>query len=131
MLANAAGCTRWPKMAQPHDENRHLLEYTGPKNNSAAASSLPIAPNPAATWVADFIEPTNVVMPPALDTLGDNCEGAVKAPNNTVCCDVSSGLWIPAPVVRDGATASTANPACPISTGIGSGGVGAGSGVIK
>jgi len=131
MLANTAGCTRWPKMAQPHDENRRLLEYTSPNNNSAAASSLPIAPNPAATWVVDFIEPTNVVMPPALDILGGNCEGAVQAPNNTVCCDVSSGFWIPAPVVRDGATASSVNPACPTSTGVGSGGVGAGSGVIN
>ena len=118
-------------MAQPHDQFRHLLEYAGPNDTSAAASSLPIAPDPAATQVVDFVEPTNVVMPPALDILGDNCGGAVQAPNNTVCCDVSSGLWKPVPVVRDGPAMSTGNPACPTSTGVGTGGVGAGSRLIN
>ncbi len=45
-------------MSQPHDEFRHLLEYTAPNNASAAASSLAIAPDAAATQPLDFSETT-------------------------------------------------------------------------
>lgn len=115
-LANTAGCTRWPRMAQPHDQFRHLLDYTSLDNDSAAASSLPIAPNPAATQVVDFIEPTNVAIPFSLNILGNNCQSALQAPNNTVCCDVNSGYWVLASSVSDVAATSTGNPACPAST---------------
>lgn len=61
-LANVAGCTSWPKMAQPHDQFRHMLEYAAPGNMSAAASSLPIAPDAAATQPVDSIEVTNALI---------------------------------------------------------------------
>lgn len=105
-------------MQQPHDELRRLLEV--PANSSDTNTTLPI-----------FFEiPSSVPVPPDINTLQDFCNDAVYAPNATVYCDESTGLWVSAPVIRDGSPASTVGASCPQSTG-GTGGVGGGSGVIN
>jgi len=45
----------------------------------------------------------------------DYCSEAMQAPNATVCCDMSSGLWAPAPVIRDGPATGLVSAACPSS----------------
>lgn len=105
-------------MQKPHDELRRLME--SPANSSDINNTLPV-----------YSEiPLSVPQTPDLNTLQDFCNDAVYAPNATVCCDESTGLWIPAPVVRDGPAASLVTASCPHSTG-GTGGVGGGSGMIN
>ena len=113
-----AGCNRFPDMTEPHDEFRRLLE--APVNASDTNAIQPIY----------YEIPSTVPIPPALDALQDFCNDAVYAPNATVCCNEDTGLWAPAPVIRDGPAASLVSASCPATTG-GSGGVGAGSGVIN
>ena len=107
-------------MAQPHDQFRHMLEYDPANNSSAAASSSPIAADRSATQPVDDIVPSNFPSSPALNTLMDDCSGAIYAPTNTVCCDVSSGLWkpvpVPVPVPADVSATVTGYPLCPTST---------------
>lgn len=118
LTAVQAGCTNFPNMQKPHDELRRLLE--GPVNSSYTNTTQSI-----------YSEiPSTVPIPPDLDTLQDFCNDAVYAPNATVCCDESTGQWVPAPVIRDGPAASSVSASCPSETG-GTGGVGAGSGVIN
>lgn len=113
-----AGCTNFPNMQKPHDELRRLLEE--PTNSNDSNATLPI-----------YSEiPSSVPVPPDLNTLQDFCNDAVYAPNATVCCDENTGLWVPAPVIRDGPAASSVSASCPQISG-GTGGVGAGSGVIN
>lgn len=105
-------------MQEPHDELRRLLEI--PADSSDTNTTMPI-----------FVEiPSSVPMPPGLNVLQGFCNDAVYAPNATVCCDESTGLWVPAPVIRDGPAASLVSASCPQNTG-GAGGVGAGSGFIN
>lgn len=118
MVAVQAGCISFPNMEKPHDELRHLLEV--PTNPSDTNVSVPL--------YAEL--PSSMPIPPDLDTMQNFCNDAVYAPNTTVCCDESTGLWVPAPVIRDGPAASFVSASCPASTG-GTGGVGAGSGVIN
>lgn len=141
-----ARCTEFPNMGKPHDDFRRLFE--APYNstdllgtaanstnllevsNNYNSSSLTTITNLNATK-AFFLEIPLVPIPSTLDsTAQDDCNDKTLAPNNTVCCDQESGLWVPAQVVRDGPLASMANPACPANTG-GTGGVGAGSGIIN
>ena len=104
--------------APPHDEFRRLLK--GSAISNATNITLPI-----------YSEiPASVPRPPDLNTLQDFCNGAVYAPNGTVCCDENTGLWVTASVIRDGAGAGSLSASCPPKTG-GTGGVGAGSGVIN
>lgn len=113
-----AGCTNFPNMQNPHDELRHLLEICA--NCSESNTTLPI-----------YSEiPPSVPVPPDLNTLQGFCNDAVYAPNATVCCDESTGLWMPAPVIRDGPAASSVSASCPQNTG-GTGGADEGSGVIN
>ena len=51
----------------------------------------------------------------------DYCSEAMELPNATVCCDMSSGLWVAAPVIRDSAATESVSAACP-NSGDGSGG---------
>lgn len=105
-------------MERPHDELRRLLE--APLNASDTNDTVPL-----------YSEiPGAVPVPPDLNTLQNFCNDAVYAPNGTVCCDESTGLWIPAPVIREGRETSSLSANCPQNTG-GTGGVGAGSGVIN
>lgn len=113
-----AGCTNFPNMQKPHDELRRLREVS--INSSDTNTTLPVY----------FEIPSSVPIPPDINTLQDFCNDAVYAPNATVCCDESTGLWVPAPVIRDGPAASSVSASCPQSTG-GTGGVSAGSGVIN
>lgn len=105
-------------MQKPHDELRHLLEVS--INSSGTNTTLPLY----------FEIPSSVPVPPDINTLQDFCNDAVYAPNETVCCDENTGLWVAAPVIRDGSAASSVSARCPQSTG-GTGGVGAGNGVIN
>ena len=118
MVAVQAGCTSFPNMQKPHDEFRHLLEV--PINSSETNATLPIS--------SEIVSSVRVM--PDLNPLQDFCNDAVYAPNATVCCDESTGLWMPAPVIRDGPAASSMSASCPQSTG-GTGGLGVGSGVIN
>ncbi|CAD6591956.1 MAG: hypothetical protein ASARMPRED_005880 [Alectoria sarmentosa] len=113
-----AGCTNFPNMQKPHDELRRILEV--PANSSNTNTTQPI-----------FFEiPSSVPVPSDINTLQNFCNDAVYAPNVTVCCDESTGLWVPAPVIRDGPATSSMSASCPQTTA-GTGGVGAGSGVIN
>ena len=104
--------------APPHDGLRRLLEV--PTSSNATNTTLPI--------YAEI--PASVPRPPDLNTLQAFCNDAVYAPNGTVCCDESTGLWVTAPVIRDGPAAGSVGASCPPNTG-GTGGVGAGNGVIN
>lgn len=42
------------------------------------------------------------------------CTGEMRLPNSTVCCDMSSGLWVPAAVIRDTVATGMVSAACPI-----------------
>lgn len=118
MAAVQAGCLSFPNMAKPHDELRHLLE-------------VPTKPSDTNVREPLYAElPSSMPISPGLDTMQNFCNNAVYAPNATVCCDESTGLWVPAPVIRDGPAASSVSASCPANTG-GTGGVGAGSGVIN
>ena len=105
-------------MRNPHDELRHLLEI--PTNSSGANTTLP--------FYSEIH--SSVPLPPDLNTSQDFCNDAVFAPNATVCCDESTGIWIPAQVIRDGPAVNSVSASCPQNTG-GTGGVGSGSGVIN
>lgn len=118
LVAVQAGCTNFPNMQKLHDELRRLRELS--INSSDTNTTLPVY----------FETPSSVPIPPDINTLQDFCNDAVYAPNATVCCDESTGLWVPAPVIRDGPAASSVSASCPQSTG-GTRGVGAGSGVIN
>jgi len=48
------------------------------------------------------------------------CTGEMRLPNSTVCCDMSSGVWVPAPVIRDTVDTNSIPAACP-TTNAGSG----------
>lgn len=41
------------------------------------------------------------------------CTGEMRLPNSTVCCDMSSGVWVPAPVIRDTLATGLVSAACP------------------
>lgn len=118
LAAVQAGCTNFPDMQKPHDELRRLLEV--PANSSGTNTTLPI--------YADI--PSSVPLPSDLNTLQDFCNDAVYAPNTSVCCDETTGFWVPAPVIRDDPAVSLVSASCPQATG-GTGGVGAGSGIIN
>lgn len=105
-------------MQKPHDELRRLLEVPG--DSSGTNTALPT--------YANF--PPSVPAPSGLNTLPNFCNDAVYAPNASICCDETTGLWVTAPVIRDGPAASLVSASCPQTTG-GTGGVGAGSGVIN
>ena len=117
MAAVQAGCMSFPDMSKPHGGFRRLQEV--PNNSSITDINVP--------FYSEI--PSSVTVPPALDILQDFCNGAVYAPNATVCCDEATGLWKPAPVIRDGPVAHSISASCPQNTG-GTGGVGAGSGII-
>ena len=54
----------------------------------------------------------------------DYCNEAMQLPNYTVCCDRSSGLWVPAPVIRDAPVTVSVSAACPtFDSGSGSDGI--------
>lgn len=46
------------------------------------------------------------------------CTGQMHLPNSTVCCDMSSGLWVPAPVIRDTTATIMVSAACPTSPSV-------------
>ena len=118
--ANQADCTRWPNMNLPHDQLRGLLEV--PANSTS--SSSPIQPAASATSSLIFDLASVAPLSPELNTEFGFCNDALVAPNRTVCCDTTTGQWLPAPVQRDGlVNATTLNPACPkASPGIGGSG---------
>ncbi len=47
------------------------------------------------------------------------CTGQMHLPNSTVCCDMSSGLWVPAPVIRDTMATIMVSAACPTTKSMG------------
>ena len=118
MAAVQAGCTSFPDMKKSDGELRHLLEI--PNNSGDTNVQVPVY----------FDLPSSVQVPPNLNTMQKFCNDAVYAPNGTVCCDESTGLWIPAPVIRDGPAASLMSASCPQSTGS-TGGEGAGTRIIN
>lgn len=119
LAAVQAGCTNFPDMQKPHDELRRLILEV-PANSSGTNTTLPI----------DADIPSSVPLPSDLNTLQDFCNDAVYAPNASVCCNESTGVWVPAPVIRDGPAESLVSASCPQNTG-GTGGGGAGSGFIN
>lgn len=60
----------------------------------------------------------------------DYCTGEMSLPNSTVCCDMSSGVWIPAPVIRDTTATDLVSAACPTGNA-GSEGSASGGGYIN
>ena len=65
---------------------------------SVASSSMPVQ---AASSSSDSIVQQNY------------CNGAMQAPNSTVCCDMSSGLWVPSGLQRDTMSTDLVSAACP------------------
>ena len=105
-------------MQEPHDELRRLLEVSA--DSSGTNTTLPT--------YANF--PSVVSAPLGLNTLQNFCNDALYAPNASVCCDETTGVWVPAAVIRDESLASSVSASCPQTTE-GTGGVGAGSGFIN
>ena len=121
-----AGCVHFPAPDDPvGDAPLRLLieESTDSSDGNTGSSDVNTGP-PLYPEV-----PLSVLVPPDLSTLQNFCNGAVYAPNQTVCCDETTGLWKPAPVIRDGRPSHSIDASCPQMTG-GSGGPGAGSGRI-
>lgn len=119
MVAVQAGCVDFPAPEDPVGELplRLLLGVSTDSNDVNTGPPL-------------YSEvPLSVPVPPDLSTLQSFCNGAVYAPNQTVCCDETTGLWRPAPVIRDGRPSHSIDASCPQMTG-GTGGPGAGSGRI-
>ena len=124
MIAVQAGCVHFPATEEPigDDPLRILL---GVSTDSSDADS-----SDANTGAPLYSEvPLSAPVPPDLSTLQNFCNGAVYAPNQTVCCDETTGLWKPAPVIRDGRPSHSIDASCPQNTG-GSGGPGTGSGRV-
>ncbi len=70
------------------------------------ASALPQYQAAAKVIALDInLPPSAMLVPPELET----CNGAVIAPNGTVCCNEHTGKWIDAAVHRD---APPPDPAC-------------------
>ena len=124
MVAVQAGCLLYPKREESSgdqlsgDEDLRLLLGV-PPDSSDVNTGPPL-----------YSEvPLSMPVPPNLSTLQNFCNGAIYAPNQTVCCDETTGLWKPAPVIRDGRPSHSIDASCPMNTG-GSGGPGAGSGSV-
>lgn len=76
-------------------------DQVGVVTDSGAAVASNVAPPPAAaTTAASIIQQ-------------DYCSGEMQLPNATVCCDMSSGVWVPAPVQRDSMATNMVSAACP------------------
>ncbi|KAL6719816.1 hypothetical protein ACLMJK_001737 [Lecanora helva] len=93
------------------------VTQVGSVNSDGSSSYSNVAPPKAATTPASLVHE-------------DYCNGAMQLPNSTVCCDMSTGLWIPAAVIRDTPATNLVSAACPTPKP-GNGGPGTGSGWIN
>ena len=78
--------------------------------------------------VVSDVAPAAVPTSPVSLLQQDYCNGEMELPNATVCCDMSTGQWVPAAVIRDTMATVSVSAACPTSE---SGNAGGSSGSIN